>query len=139
MVNSPVLRNMLLEDEVIHSVTQYWDRMTHVCIGIGTLPPVTGEVIYIGEENLDEFQRAGGVGDVCSRYFNAEGEFIDSPIYERFVGIHPEQLRSVKHVYAVASAPEKAQATISLLHSGIITDLFVDEDLARTILPMLPK
>lgn len=139
MVNSPVLRNLLIEDDVIHSVTQYWDHLTHACIGIGTLPPVTGEVIYIGEENLSEFERAGGVGDVCSRYFTSQGKFIDAPIYDRIVGIQPEQLRKAKHVLAVASAPEKAQATASLLRSGLITDLFVDEDLAKAILTQLSK
>lgn len=139
MVNSPVLRNLLVEDEVINSVTQYWNHLTHACIGIGTLPPVTGEVIYIGEENLARFQEKGGVGDVCSRYFTAEGQFIADPIYNRVVGIQPEQLRNARHVMAVANAPEKAQATISLLRSGLITDLFVDEDLAHSILIQISR
>lgn len=134
MVNSTALRNLLLEDEVIASVTRYWDRLTHACVGVGTLPPVTGEVIYIGEENLSAFEQAGGVGDVCSRYFTTEGLFIDDPIYNCIVGIRPEQLRKTKHVLAVASSPEKAHATTSLLRSGLITDLFVDEELAREIL-----
>lgn len=139
MVHSHTLRNMLLEDKVICSVTQYWDTLTHACIGIGTLPPVTGEIIYIGEEYLGEFEKAGGVGDVCSRYFTRDGQFIDSPIYNQIVGIHPEQLRKAKHVLAVASAPEKALATASLLRSGLVTDLFVDEDLARATLTELTR
>ncbi|MGB8980607.1 MAG: sugar-binding domain-containing protein [Anaerolineales bacterium] len=139
MVHSPALRNLLLDDEVIHSVTRYWDRLTHVCVGIGTLPPVTGEIIYIGRENLAEFENAGGVGDVCSRYFSAEGQFIESPLYERVIGIHPRQLHQSKHVLAVASGHEKAQATAALLRAGLITDLFVDEDLARAILAELPN
>lgn len=137
MVNSPTLRNLLLEDQGINSVTRYWDHLTHACIGIGTLPPVTGEVIYIGSENLDGFKRAGGVGDVCCRYFNAEGEFLAHPIYERVIGIQPEQLRKAKHVLAVASAPEKARATAALLRSGIVTELYVDEDLAHALLSEL--
>jgi DNA-binding transcriptional regulator LsrR (DeoR family) len=139
MVNSPTLRDMLLEDEGIHSVTQYWDNLTHACVGIGTLPPVTGEIIYIGEENLGEFEKAGGVGDVCSRYFDAQGQFLDDPLYQRIIGIQPEQLRKAKHVLAVASAPEKALATASLLRSGLVTDLFVDENLARAILVEIMK
>ena len=139
MVNSPTLRNLLLEDEVIHSVTRYWDQLTHACVGIGTLPPVTGEVIYIGPENLDQFEKAGGVGDVCSRYFTAGGDFIEAPLYDLVVGIRPEQLRRTQHVLAVASGPEKAQATSSLLRAGLITELFVDEDLARAILAEFPN
>lgn len=139
MVNSPTLRNLLLEDEGIHSVTRYWDQLTHACVGIGTLPPMTGEVIYIGQENLDQFEKAGGVGDVCSRYFTADGNFIEAPLYDCIVGIRPEQLRHAKHVLAVASGAEKAQATASLIRAGLITDLFVDEDLARAILAEFPN
>jgi DNA-binding transcriptional regulator LsrR (DeoR family) len=40
---------------------------------------------------------------------------------------------------AVASGPEKARATASLLRAGLITDLFVDEDLARAILAEFPN
>lgn len=137
MVNSTTLRSLLLEDEVIRSVTQYWDQLTHACVGVGTLPPVTGEVIYIGQEYLGEFAQAGGIGDVCCRYFSADGGFIDNPVYARIVGVHPDQLRKARHVLAVASAPEKARATASLLRSGLVTDLFVAEDLARAVLAEL--
>lgn len=137
MVNSDPLRDMLMEDEVIRPVVDYWNRLTHVCVGIGTLPPVAGEVIYIGEENLNVFIEAGGVGDVCSRYFDHNGIFIDSPHYRRMIGIRPDQMRKAEHFLAVASGPEKARATASLLRSHMITELFVDEDLARAILPEL--
>jgi deoxyribonucleoside regulator len=137
MVASRQLRDMLLEDEGICRVTGYWSRLTHACIGIGTLPPVSGEIIYIGEENLGAFQAAGGVGDVCSRYFDTAGSFIDHPIYLRMIGISPVQLRQVKQVLAVASGSEKAAAAAGLLRSGLVTDLFVDEELARALLPLL--
>jgi deoxyribonucleoside regulator len=134
MVSTRQLRDMLLEDQGVCSVTGYWERITHACIGIGTLPPVTGEIIYIGEENLGAFHAAGGVGDICSRYFDYVGKFIDHPIYERMIGINPTQLRQAEHVLAVAVEPEKAEATAGLLRSGLVTDLFVDEDLARALL-----
>lgn len=134
MVGSRQLRELLLEDEGICAVTNFWGHLSHACIGIGTLPPVTGEVIYIGEENLGAFQRAGGIGDICSRYFDAAGNFIDHPIYQRLVGISPAQLRQAEHVLAVAGSAEKADATAGLLRSRLVTDLFVDEDLARALI-----
>ncbi len=137
MVHSDELRDMLITDEVISSVVSYWDRLSHICIGVGTLPPVAGEVVYIGEENLNVFKEAGGVGDICVRYFDSAGNFIDTPLYNRIIGINVEQIRKTKHVMVVSSGPEKAKATASLLRARLATELFVDEDLARAILAEL--
>lgn len=133
MLNSAHLQLQLLEDNGIRSTTQYWDQLTHICVGVGTLPPVSGEVIYIGEENLPLFLNAGGVGDVCSRYFDTAGNFIDAPLYNRLIGIHPKQMRKAEHFLAVASGAEKAGAVSGLLRSGLVTELFVDEELAHTM------
>jgi len=134
MVQSKELRDMLIADESIHSTVGYWDHLTHICVGIGTLPPALGEVVYIGNENLSGFSGLGGVGDVCSRYFDSTGKFIDSQIYDRLIGIGAAQLRKPEHFMAVASGAEKAKAAVSLVRSHLVTDLFVDEELARAIL-----
>lgn len=134
LVQSAKLHDLLMEDEVIQSVVEYWNRLTHICTGIGTLPPIAGEIVYIGEENLRVFQDAGGVGDICSRYFDRHGRFIENPLYQRLIGIQTEQLNKAAHFMAVASGPEKALATASMLRNKMITELFVDEDLARAIL-----
>jgi deoxyribonucleoside regulator len=134
LVHSDILHNMLLADQSVSPVVEYWNHLTHICVGIGTLPPVTGEVIYIGEENLGVFIDAGGVGDICSRYFDSTGNFIDMPLYNRIIGINLDQIRKTKHKIAVASGSGKAKATASLLKANLITELFIDEDLARAIL-----
>jgi DNA-binding transcriptional regulator LsrR (DeoR family) len=137
LVQTENLHDLLMEDEGIASVATYWNKLTHICLGIGTLPPIAGEIVYIGEENLQVFQDAGGVGDICSRYFDRQGRFIDNPLYNRMIGIQVDQLRKATNFLAVASGPEKAVATASLLRSNILTDLFVDEDLARAILSVM--
>jgi DNA-binding transcriptional regulator LsrR (DeoR family) len=134
LVQSKILHDLLMDDEGISSVTGYWDRLTHVCLGVGTLPPIAGEIVYIGDENIRNFREADVIGDVCSRYFDRQGWFIDNPIYQRMIGIQVEQMRKAAHFMAVASGQEKAAATASLLRNTIITDLFIDEDLARAIL-----
>jgi deoxyribonucleoside regulator len=139
LVHSDALRDMLISDETIRPVIEYWNNLTHICIGIGTLPAVAGEVIYIGEENLDMFMEAGGVGDICSRYFDSDGHFIKNPLYNQIIGISFEQIRNTKHIMAVASGPEKAKSTESLLKANLITELFVDEDLARAIVKGLNR
>jgi DNA-binding transcriptional regulator LsrR (DeoR family) len=134
LVQSENLHDLLMKDEGIAPVAAYWNHLTHICLGIGTLPPIAGEIVYIGEENLRIFQDAGGIGDVCSRYFDQRGRFIENPIYNRMIGIQVDQMRKAAHFMAVASGTEKAAATAGLLRNNVVTDLFVDEDLARAIL-----
>jgi len=134
LVHTQALRDMLVADEVISSTVSYWDQLTHICVGIGTLPPAQAEVVYIGNENLDGFAEAGGVGDICVRYFDSAGKFLDNNLYQRVIGIGVEQMRRTEHFMAVASGIEKARAVRALLRSHLVTELFVDEELARAIL-----
>ena len=133
-VHSEILRDMLISDEIIRPVIEYWNHLTHICIGIGTLPPVPGEVIYIGAENLHIFEEAGGVGDICTRYYDSSGNFIDTPLYNRIIGININQIRKTKHIIALASGSEKAKSTAGLLKANLLTELFIDEELARAVL-----
>jgi DNA-binding transcriptional regulator LsrR (DeoR family) len=43
-------------------------------------------------------------------------------------------MRKAAHFVEITSGPEKASATASILRNNKITELFVDEDLARAIL-----
>ncbi len=134
LVQSQELRDQLLEDSSIKQVIAYWNRLTHVCMGIGTVPPSQGEVVYLGEENLNTFRAMGGIGDICTRYFDQNGIFIDHELYQRLIGVNVDQLRNARQIIAVTCGQEKAEATIGLLKANLISKLFVDEELAREIL-----
>jgi deoxyribonucleoside regulator len=137
LVETEQTRNMLMEDQAVRPVTLFWDKLTHIITSIGTLPPITGESVYVGEENIQKFLDSDGVGDIYAHYFNRKGRFIDHPIYERMISISAAQISKVEHFLLVACGIEKAEATASLLDSGLVTDLFVDENLARAMLSNL--
>jgi len=134
MVDSEETCLGLLGDTSIRPVTECWERLTHILTSIGTLPPITGEYVYVGDEIVQQFIKAGGVGDIYAHYFDRQGRFMDHPVYRRMVAVSADQIRRTEHFLLVANGMEKAEATASLLSSGLITDLFVDEDLARSIL-----
>lgn len=120
MVESEKTRNILMDDGVIQPVTEFWDRLTHIITSIGTLPPITGENVYVGEENIHQFLEFGGVGDIYAHYFNRGGRFIDHPVYKRMIAISAAQISRVEHFLLVASGIEKAEATACLLGSGLV-------------------
>jgi DNA-binding transcriptional regulator LsrR (DeoR family) len=134
LVGSKELRDALLQDTSTKDVISRWERITYACVGIGAFPPVDGQIVYIGQENLPELIQREAVGDICARYFNSQGEFIKTEFNERLLGVSLDHLRRTKNVLAVAVGIEKARAVLGALRTQLITHLFVDEALARVLL-----
>jgi deoxyribonucleoside regulator len=134
VVGSRQLRDALYADDVVQQVASRWENLTYACMGIGSIPPSQGQIVYIGEENIAAFREAGSVGDICVRYFDPEGQYVHTDFHDRLIGIDIAQLRKARHVIAVAGGHDKTRAAAGVLRSQIINELFVDEELAREIL-----
>ncbi|MGA2111655.1 MAG: sugar-binding domain-containing protein [Anaerolineales bacterium] len=134
LVDSRKLRDALLRDKGVREVADRWDRLEVACVGIGALPPAPGQIVYIGEKNAARYQEQGAVGDICARYFTSQGDCLESSPYAWLLGISPEQLRKAKCVVAVATGLQKQRAILAVLRTGLLTDLFVDEELGDAIL-----
>jgi DNA-binding transcriptional regulator LsrR (DeoR family) len=130
---SRALRDQLLEENSIRRAAACWGRLTHAFVGIGALPSVEGHVLYLGEELVQRLMMAGAVGDITTRFFDQDGRFIQSELHDRVLGISLDQLARVKNVLAAACGVEKLQATLSALRTGLISDLFIDDELAQAL------
>jgi DNA-binding transcriptional regulator LsrR (DeoR family) len=137
MVGSKALRDALLADETAAPVAERWGRLSVACIGIGALPPVKGQVLYLGEANVRDYAARGAVGDMVARHFTRGGEQIATPLDDRLLAINFAQLRRAATVVAVAGGSEKTDAILGALRTGLITDLFLDQELAQSVLMAL--
>lgn len=133
LVGSQELRDDLMLDASIHQVAQRWKRLSIACVGIGTVPPVEGQVVYLGEENIPDLVKQGAVGDICARYYNRSGQFLETKFNECLIGVSMEDLRQAGAVAAIAGGTDKAVSVSGALHTGLISALFVDESLARIL------
>ena len=134
VVGSRTLRDDLLADETAKPVADRWNRLTVACVGIGALPPVHGQVVYLGEGNVGEYIASGAVGDIVARHFTLQGNQIRTSLDDRILGISLEQLRTAQTIIAVAGGIEKTQAVLGALRTNLITDLFLDQELAQAVL-----
>ncbi|MFV0452013.1 MAG: sugar-binding transcriptional regulator [Propioniciclava sp.] len=80
------------------------------------------------------FMASGVVGDCCTRYFDATGTPVPSPIDDRVVGVRLEDLRRAGTVVAVAAGSRKVESVRAALHGHWFDVLIVDEPLARALL-----
>lgn len=134
IVGSKQLKTKLYEDEVVRQVSSFWSQLDYAIMGIGSIPPQEGQIVYIGLDKLWNFEKQGAVGDVLVRYFDKQGRYIHTDLCERLIGIDMQQIARVKHRIALASGVEKAKATVGILRSQMCNELFVDEELARAAL-----
>jgi deoxyribonucleoside regulator len=134
VVSASSLRNALVKEVGIQEVIDRWDRVQLACVGIGVVPPVPGMVVYIGEEHLPRLVEAGAVGDMCGIYYDREGRILKSGLENRMIAASVNQLKAIDCLVAVACGEDKAAAVLGALRTGLISALFIDQDMAEQIL-----
>lgn len=137
VVSTPQLRNSLMEEVGISNVIGLWDQVSLGCIGIGVVPPVTGMVVYVGEEHLPRLIDAGAVGDMCGIYFDRKGHIIENGLEDRIISASYDQLKRIDCLTAVAYGVDKAEAVLGALRTGLISTLIIDQKMAEKILARL--
>lgn len=134
IVGSKNLRDALMADVTTQDVISRWNHLSHVCVGIGPIPLIEDQIVYIGQENLSELIRQKAVGNITAHYFDSEGKILTQEFKDRLIGISMEQLLKTKNVIAAAGGVEKSRAVAAALRIGVITHLFVDDALALRLL-----
>jgi DNA-binding transcriptional regulator LsrR (DeoR family) len=69
----------------------------------------------------------GAVGDLCSRFYSADGQLIDSDLDRRTIGITFDALKRVPRVIGIAWGQEKVPAILGALRLGVLNVLVTDK------------
>lgn len=126
----------LREDPFVTAATSLFDDITVALVGIGALEPsrvlaASGNVFSADE--LAELRDAGAVGDVCMRFFDAEGNPADAATADRVIGIDPDRLRAAPRSVAVAGGRRKTEAVRAALRGRLANVLITDQFTARRL------
>ena len=80
-----------------------------------------------------EAERKGALGQVCGRFFDADGRQLDLELHHRVLSVDLEDLQIIPTVVAAASGADKADAVAAALRGGFVNVLVLDRALARAI------
>lgn len=89
---------------------------------------------YLGAEDLEQLEAEGVVGDCASRFYRLDGSTDGIPINERSSGPTFETVRRAPQRICVVSGAMKRDSLRGALAAGLITEVVVDEPLARLVL-----
>ena len=74
------------------------------------------------------------VGDVCTCFFDAQGEAVSSSFAKRRISITLEELKKIPCKIGVASGLEKKEALHAALLGEYINILYADEELGKELI-----
>lgn len=137
VASSSEVRLALLQDPSCQDIFHYYDKLSVLLVGIGSIEPSrllrdSGNVL--DAQDIEELLSLGAVGDVCLRFFDRHGKFIDSLFNQRVIGISGTQIETTPRCIAVAGGVRKVDAIRAALNGNWISTLITDLDVAKILL-----
>jgi DNA-binding transcriptional regulator LsrR (DeoR family) len=130
----PDLHERLLDDPSIRRVTNLWEKARCALLGVGA-PPATRESIpaFVPTRAV-----ASAVGDICSRFFDRDGNDVPFPGGDRLIATSLELLRRIPASIAVAVGEVKVPGIIAGARAGYFNQLVTDIPTARALIAAAP-
>lgn len=127
---------VLMGDTYVRETVDLFGKITLAIVGVGAMEP-SGMLARSGNvfssRELAEVREAGGVGDISLRFFNANGEFVKTPLDDRVIGMTLEELSKVDRVIALAGGQSKTAAIRGALRTGVVDLLITDKFTAERL------
>lgn len=121
----------------INCVLQKASKANIILFSVGEVSPSASlfKMGYLSSDELKRLREKGAVGDILSRFFNAQGDLVDDEIHERVISIPIDKLRDTgKIVIGIAGGPLKLNAIQGALNGKYINVLITDEETAQKLL-----
>jgi DNA-binding transcriptional regulator LsrR (DeoR family) len=128
----PELFYSLQHEPSVRKVMDLWAHAKCAIVGVGSPPLMRQIVPAFVPRYADSLRRA--VGDVCSRFYDREGQPVGYPGSERLVATGLEELRGIPCSIAVAVGPEKVVSIIAGARGGYFNRLVTDALTAESLL-----
>ncbi len=137
VVTSLAAKDALLTDPSCLQALERFDTLSALLVGIGPIPPSrmlreSGNVFT--DQDLADLLAAGAVGDVCMRFYDAQGQHVNTAFDERVLGIGVAQMRRTRRRIGVAGGRRKFEAIRGALRGGWLTTLITDLQTAQRLL-----
>lgn len=105
-------------------------------VGIGATKKSSNliETGYYSENQIKEMHEQGVVGDICSRFYDDQGQVHDLESMKYRIGINIEDLKKINKVIGIAGGKEKVRSILGALRGNLIDVLITDVNTANLIL-----
>jgi DNA-binding transcriptional regulator LsrR (DeoR family) len=137
IVGSAETRQIYLQDQFVQQAMAQFEHVTLALVGIGTVEPsrlLASSGNVFSPQELDMLGEQGAVGDICLRFFDANGMPLQTLANDRVIGMELDQLRHVRRCVGIAGGDRKLAAIRGALQGHLINVLITDRFTAEALL-----
>ncbi len=134
IVSTEQARDVLLADLFIQRAMNMFDHLDIAFVGIGTPAPESLLGSILSSTELESLLQNGAVGDIALRFFDIQGQPVQSEIDQRVIGITFAQLNRTRRVVGISGGAEKFQSVLGALRGKLINVLITDSINAEKLL-----
>ncbi|MCK4259088.1 MAG: sugar-binding transcriptional regulator [Halanaerobiales bacterium] len=138
IVDTQNVKKAFMSDSSLKRTMKVAEEINVAIFSIGALHPSAAQVQagYITVQDIQSLQSKGAVGDICSRFYNLDGQITDPILDQRTIGIELAELCEKEYAIAIAGGKEKAPGILGALKGGFMNVLITDEETAVQVLEM---
>ncbi|MFW5705213.1 MAG: sugar-binding domain-containing protein [Nanoarchaeota archaeon] len=136
VVDNQKVWQALMKNDETQKLLEKAKKVDIALVGIGA--PIGSsnlvETGYFEKKQIKEMQEQGVAGDICSRFFDEQGQISDIEINKRTIGIKLDDLKNINEVIGVAGGEEKVSSILGALKGDFIDVLITDSNTAKLVL-----
>jgi deoxyribonucleoside regulator len=136
IVRNRSIRDTLFKENKIRETLKIGRKADLVLFGVGIIGKegLLWESGFLEDGDTVKLKKAGAVGQICGRSFNAEGQNCWDELDDRTIGLNLDELRKIKHKICIAFGREKVEAILGALRGRLLNVLVTDENTAVRLL-----
>jgi deoxyribonucleoside regulator len=136
IVDSPDIRASLLSDSRFYSIYDAACKAEYCLFGVGEISERSSlyQTGYVGEHLLSQLREAGAVGEICGKFYDAEGKICIPFLDDSTIAVPLDSLRNRRLSIALAGGLNKVPAIRGMLRGGYCNVLVTTEETARGLL-----
>lgn len=135
--DDPDTRAAMWRERSTRRVLAFQSKMDIAVFGLGSPQSEVPSRVYVGgylsRDDYRSLREDGAIGDVATVFFRADGSWKDIRLNARSTGLGLDRLRRVPRRVCVVSGAAKAGTLRAAIAAGIVTDVVLDETLARLL------
>jgi DNA-binding transcriptional regulator LsrR (DeoR family) len=135
--DDPETRAAMWRERSTRRVLAFQSKMDIAVFGLGSPQSEVPSRVYVGgylsRDDYRSLREDGAIGDVATVFFRADGSWKDIRLNARSTGLGLDRLRRVPRRVCVVSGAAKAGTLRAAIAAGIVTDVVLDETLARLL------
>lgn len=135
MLNSTLLRDSLLKEEFYTDVFDAMKACTIAMVLIGDMNHISSlvETKFISAEELEDLKNKCTVGEVCTHFYDIDGNLITNTINDRVLSIDIDSYKNIPLRVGIGKGKESVQSIIGAAKSKLINVLITDSETADAL------